>query len=66
MKVVNFTIMKHPLNWLVIWSMVFILFFVGHLLISYFNGKHPGAVGSDPATGDGGPGTGPVSNDSNS
>jgi len=43
MSIVNTNVLKHPMNWLVIWSMLLVAFFVGHLLISYFNGKHPGS-----------------------
>lgn len=57
MKIVNPTLMKHPLNWLTLWSMAFLLFYVGHLLIAYFSGYHPGAVGSGNTQGIAGPGT---------
>jgi len=42
MDIVNTRIMKHPLNWVTIWSMVLLMAYVGHLLISFFNGRHPG------------------------
>lgn len=40
---VNAKLLSHPLNWLTIWSMALVAFFVGHLLICYFYGVHPGA-----------------------
>lgn len=57
MQVVNTSIMRHPLNWLTLWSMAFILFYVGHLLISYFEGRHPGAIAGSSSEGIAGPGT---------
>jgi hypothetical protein len=48
--------MSHPLNWLIIFSMLFVLMFTGHLLISFFTGQHPGADATAP-TAPAGPGT---------
>ena len=39
----NTALLKHPMNWLTLWSMGLIIFFLGHLLISFFHGVHPGA-----------------------
>jgi hypothetical protein len=51
MKVVNLNLAKHPLNWFVIWSMALVLFFVLHLVQSYFSGQHPGnTTGAGPGT----------------
>ena len=44
MKMVNTRLLGHPLNWLVVWSMLFIMFYLGHLLISFFTGQHPGTI----------------------
>jgi hypothetical protein len=57
MKLLNMNLMRHPLNWLTLWSMAFILFYVGHLLISYFNGVHPGQVEGSKTEDVAGPGT---------
>lgn len=58
MKVVNTKLLSHPLNWLVVWSMLLVLAYLGHLVISFVTGQHPGAVrASDPTEGIAGPGT---------
>jgi hypothetical protein len=41
--VLNVRLLSSPMNWLTIWSMALVAFFVGHLLICYFYGVHPGA-----------------------
>lgn len=33
--------MRHPLNWLTVWSMVFVAAYVGHLIVAFANGRHP-------------------------
>lgn len=58
MKVVNAKLLSHPLNWLIVWSMLLIAAYTAHLLIAFFNGKHPGAVQIKNTTEDvAGPGT---------
>jgi hypothetical protein len=57
MKVVNTALMRHPINWLTFWSMAFLAFYVGHLLISYFSGRHPGEIAGSKTEGIAGPGT---------
>lgn len=39
----NTDLLKNPLNWLTVWSMALLVFFLGHLLICFFKGCHPGA-----------------------
>lgn len=56
MSIINTRLMSHPLNWLIIFSMLFVLMFTGHLLISFFTGQHPGADATAP-TAPAGPGT---------
>lgn len=50
MKIVNLNLVKHPLNWLVIWSMVLVLFFTVHLIQSHITGIHPANAGAGPGT----------------
>lgn len=57
MQIVNKNILKHPLNWLTLWSMALLAFYVGHLLLSAINGEHPGAVSGSTSEGIAGPGT---------
>jgi len=58
MRIINTNLLRHPLNWLTIWSMVFIMCYVGHLLIAFVEGRHPGApAGSNISDGAAGPGT---------
>lgn len=57
MTLVNTKLLAHPLNWLTLWSMALVVFFVGHLLISYFNGTHPGLTVTATGAGTVGPGT---------
>lgn len=59
MSLVNTNLLRHPLNWLTIWSMFLILFYVAHLIMHAANGSHPGTSmsGSTSTEGAGGPGT---------
>lgn len=58
MRVLNTKLLSHPLNWLVVWSMLLIVAYLGHLMIAFFSGQHPGAVAVNNATEDvAGPGT---------
>lgn len=41
MQLVNTRLMRHPLNWLTVWSMVFVAAYVGHLIVAFANGRHP-------------------------
>jgi hypothetical protein len=39
----NTRLLSHPVNWLVLWSMALVAFYIGHLLVCFFYGVHPGA-----------------------
>ena len=54
-SIVNTNILKHPLNWLVIWSMILVFAFTVHLIVAWWEGRHPG-VASGPTV-SAGPGT---------
>lgn len=64
MAIVNTKLLAHPLNWLTLWSMALVAFFVGHLLICHFSGVHPGVtVTANPkGAGTTGPGTADTTN----
>ena len=57
----NTRLLSHPINWLTLWSMALVAFFLGHLLICYFYGVHPGSasqqLNSSGGIGVAGPGT---------
>lgn len=56
-KIVNTRLLSHPVNWLVVWSMLFMLWYVIHLLTSYVQGRHPGAPPASSSENIAGPGT---------
>ena len=49
MKVINFAIAKHPLNWAIVFLMVLIAGFAGSLVMAYF-GRTYATAHSNPAT----------------
>ena len=56
--IVNKNVLSHPVNWLTVWSMALLMFYVAHLLTCYITGRHPGAIaGSNSTAGVAGPGT---------
>lgn len=57
MSIVNSRVLAHPLNWITVWSMALILFYVVHLLTAYVQGRHPGKPATDSTEGAAGPGT---------
>lgn len=59
MKVINPRLLSHPLNWLTVWSMALIVFYLAHVITSYFQGRHPGVApdGSTTTKDAAGPGT---------
>jgi len=60
MRILNLNLMRHPMNWLVLWSMALVFGYLLHLLTAAWNGTHPGVVGSGASAninGPGGPGT---------
>lgn len=55
---VNTRLLSHPLNWLTVWSMALLAFYIAHLLTSYWQDRHPGVPVNDSPTRDAaGPGT---------
>jgi hypothetical protein len=58
MRIINPRLLSHPLNWLTVWSMALIVFYLAHLITSYFEDRHPGVMPSQSTTKDAaGPGT---------
>jgi hypothetical protein len=62
----NTRLLSHPMNWLVLWSMALIVFFVGHLLLCHFYQVHPGDAPSQLGNGSGNGVTGPGTADTTS
>lgn len=56
-KLFNPRLLSHPVNWLTVWSMLFMLLYVIHLLTHFINGTHPGGPVAVSAEGVAGPGT---------
>lgn len=39
----NWSLLKNPLNWFVVWTMLLIAGYTAHLILSHYQGVHPGA-----------------------
>jgi hypothetical protein len=62
----NTRLLSHPLNWITVWSMALVAFYVGHLLICFFYQVHPGAADKTLGNGSGAGVTGPGTADTTS
>lgn len=44
--IVNTSLMKSPVNWLIVWSVLLVAGYTAHLILSHYNGTHPGEAES--------------------
>lgn len=42
----NFSLLKHPVNYLVVWSVLLVAGYTAHLVLSHYSGSHPGEAES--------------------